>query len=70
MYTPPLTPQANLIPAEFLSSNIPRTRSYKKDDEPLTIFNLNLMGGMSRCSKEKVLMCTQTEENVNNYAAS
>jgi hypothetical protein len=33
----------------------PRTRSYKKDDEPL----LNLTGAMSRCSREKVLMCTQ-----------
>ncbi len=27
----------------------------KKDDEPL----LNLTGAMSRCSREKVLMCTQ-----------
>ncbi len=35
-----------------------RTRSYKKDDEPL----LNLTGAMSRCSSEKVLMCTQKRE--------
>ncbi len=36
----------------------PRTRSYKKDDEPL----LNLPGAMSHCSREKVLMCTQKRE--------
>jgi hypothetical protein len=36
----------------------PRARSYKKDDEPL----LNLTGAMSRCSREKVLMCTQKRE--------
>jgi hypothetical protein len=33
-------------------------RSYKKDDVPL----LNLTGAMSRCSREKVLMCTQKKE--------
>jgi hypothetical protein len=30
----------------------------KKDDEPL----LNLTGAMSRCSRAKVLMCTQQRE--------
>jgi hypothetical protein len=30
----------------------------KKDDEPL----LNLTGAMRRCSREKVIMCTQTRE--------
>ncbi len=35
-----------------------RTRSYKNDDEPL----LNLTGAMSRCSREKMLMCTQKRE--------
>ncbi len=34
---------------------LPRTRSYKKDDEPL----LNLTGAKSRCSREKIFMCTQ-----------
>jgi hypothetical protein len=34
------------------------TRSYKKDDEPL----LSLTGAMSRCSGEKVLLCTQKRE--------
>ncbi len=34
------------------------TCSYKKDDEPL----LNLTGAMSRCSREKVLLCTQKTE--------
>jgi len=37
--------------------DIIRTRSYKKDDEPL----LNLTGAMSRCSREKVLMYTKRE---------
>ncbi len=35
-----------------------RTRSYKKDDEPL----LNLTGALSCCSREKVLMCAQKRE--------
>ncbi len=35
-----------------------RTRSYKKDDESL----LNLTGAMSRCSREKVLICTQKRD--------
>jgi hypothetical protein len=34
------------------------TRSYKKDDEPL----LYLTGAMSRCSREKVLICTPKRE--------
>jgi hypothetical protein len=34
------------------------TRSYKKDEEPL----LNLTGGMSLCSREKVLIYTQKRE--------
>jgi hypothetical protein len=35
-----------------------RTHSYKKDDKSL----LNLTGAMSRCSREKVLICTQKRE--------
>ncbi len=37
---------------------VAKTCSYKKDDEPL----LNLTGAMSRCSREKVLVCTQKRE--------
>jgi hypothetical protein len=33
---------------------VPQDPCYKKDDEAL----LNLTGAMSRCSREKVLMCT------------
>jgi hypothetical protein len=32
-----------------MMENLPRTRSYKKDNEPL----LNLKGAMSRCSREE-----------------
>jgi hypothetical protein len=42
---------------ESMYQNI-KIDSYKKDDEPL----LNLTGAMSRCSREKVLMCTQKRE--------
>jgi hypothetical protein len=46
-------------PKTGLKSFLLRTLSYKKDDEPL----LNLTGDMSRCSREKVLMCyTQKRE--------
>jgi hypothetical protein len=37
-----------------ISIPIPRTRSYKKDDEPQPL--LNWIGAMSRCSREKVLL--------------
>jgi hypothetical protein len=40
-----------------------RTRSYKKDDEPL----LNLTGAMSRCSRENVLMCTHSKYRTCSY---
>ncbi len=47
-------------PTSCTSPRTPRTRIHKKDDEPL----LNLTGAMtmSRCSKEKVLICMYTKE--------
>jgi hypothetical protein len=39
-------------------AGLSRTRSYKKGDEPL----LNLTAALSRCSRQKVLMCTQKRE--------
>jgi hypothetical protein len=42
----------------YCTVTVDRTLSYKKDDEPL----LNLTGARSRCSREKVLICTDKRE--------